>query len=76
MISLFCKLMIGLCDVLPENPFTGMVDGLETLSDIMGYLNWFIPFKSMLAMLTTWAGCMTAWYVYKNGKGVISKILK
>ena len=75
MIQLICKLMQGLASVLPKSPFASMSDGYEQIENIMCYLNWFIPFKSALGMLTAWCGCMTAWLVYKHGKGVLNQIL-
>lgn len=75
MINLICKLLLKLAEVLPQSPFASMTDGVQALSSIMGYLNWFIPFRACLGMLTAWCGCMTAYYVYKHGKGVLNKII-
>lgn len=75
MISVIARLFIKLSGLLPQDPFKDMVPALDSIADFMGYLNWFIPFKPCIAILGTWTACMTAWYIFKNGKDVIDRIV-
>lgn len=75
MISLICRLLLKLGEKLPESPFGAMSTGVEVLSDIMGYINWFIPFKPCFAMMTAWCSCMAIYYVWKQGRAIVNKII-
>lgn len=75
MISLMARLLIKLAHILPPSPFTSMLEGFEVLEDIMGYINWFIPFKPCFIAMGIWCGCMVYYYIYKQAKGIFSKIV-
>lgn len=47
--------------MLPKSPFT--FERMAGLEQIMGYVNYFIPFGAMLKVGTAWLGCITIWYI-------------
>lgn len=69
MIDFFLELMTKFKDavisLLPLSPFSGFIDGLEELNpEWIGWLNWFIPIKEILAVTALWLGAISLFYVY------------
>lgn len=40
--------------------------------DVLGYVNYFIPFKFCATCFDTWLGCVIAYYIYKYLKQAIA----
>ena len=58
----FC---ITVIDLLPDSPFV-FLDSFEAPATlIMGYVNWFIDFGSIVIILAGWIGCILLWYGYQ-----------
>lgn len=72
--SLIAGLLEGILGILPSSPFQSMIVAIED-SQILSFLNWFIPFGTAVSMLEAWAVCMLAYYIYKYGKGGINRII-
>ena len=53
----------GLKRVLPTSPFT---EFLEEFKDIpyLGYLNWFVPIRGILIVLTAWLAAVALFQLY------------
>lgn len=64
-----------LISLLPAAPFRAMLSDLAESSgmDVLGYVNYFIPFKFCATCMNTWLACVLAYYVYKYLKEVISQ---
>lgn len=64
-----------LISLLPAAPFRAMLSGLAESSgmDVLGYVNYFIPFKFCATCMNAWLACVLAYYVYKYLKEVISQ---
>lgn len=64
-----------LISLLPAAPFRAMLSDLVESSgmDVLGYVNYFIPFKFCATCMNAWLACVLAYYVYKYLKEVISQ---
>lgn len=62
--------LIGL---LPAAPFRAMLSDLaeSTGMNVLGYVNYFIPFKFCATCMNAWLACVLAYYVYKYLRQVI-----
>lgn len=66
-IGLFFDILDVLISLLPNAPFAAMLATLSNDSDIpvLGYVNYFIPFKFCATCINIWLGCVLAYYIYK-----------
>ena len=64
-----------LISLLPAAPFRAMLSDLAESSgmDVLGYVNYFIPFKFCATCMNAWLACVLAYYVYKYLQEVISQ---
>lgn len=64
-----------LISLLPAAPFRAMLSDLADSSgmDVLGYVNYFIPFKFCATCMNAWLACVLAYYVYKYLKEVINQ---
>lgn len=54
--------MIGkVVDLLPDSPFS--IDIPDYVTDIIGYINYFVPIGSMVKILAAWTACILTWYL-------------
>ena len=58
----FC---ISVINLLPDSPFAFLDTYQAPASVVMGYVNWFIDFGTMLSILQKWVLCVFAWYAYQ-----------
>lgn len=47
--------------MLPNSPFTDLIQGNETVTTAIGWLNWFFPVGQCLAIFGLWLGALLAW---------------
>lgn len=71
-IGLFFDLLDILLELLPMAPFRAMLSQIEGV-DVLGYVNFFIPFDFAATCLNSWLVCVAAYYVYKYLKQAIEK---
>lgn len=66
-IGLFFDVLDILISILPAAPFRAMLSQLSNSSgiNVLGYVNYFIPFKFCATCLNTWLGCILTYYIYK-----------
>lgn len=66
-VGLFFDILDILISILPAAPFRVMLSQLSESSgmNVLGYVNYFIPFKFCATCLNTWLGCILAYYIYK-----------
>ena len=50
--------------LLPTSPFLNIKIPQE-LSDLMGYLNYYVPFSGMLTIGAAWISCILVFYGYQ-----------
>lgn len=66
-IGIFFDILDVLISILPSAPFAIMLSKISDSSgmDVMGYVNYFIPFKFCAICFDSWLACILAYYVYK-----------
>lgn len=66
-IGIFFDILDALISILPSAPFRVMLSQLADSSgmDVLGYVNYFIPFKFCATCMNAWLACVLAYYVYK-----------
>lgn len=64
-ISEFLNRIVGfILQVLPDSPFTDAIDSIEN-SEVIGYINYFIPVGTMVGILTAWGVAIGVFYAYQ-----------
>lgn len=63
-IGLFFDIIDVLISLLPLAPFRSMLTQIEGI-DVLGYVNYFIPFQFCAQCINAWLLCVIAYYVYK-----------
>ena len=48
--------------VLPLSPFRSWVDYLRGVP-YLGYINWFIPMKTVMGVTASWIAAITTYYI-------------
>lgn len=51
--------------LLPTSPFSTYELPPE-VKELLGYVNYFVPIKAMLAIAASWVGCIAAYYIYQT----------
>ena len=66
-IGLFFDILDVLISLLPSAPFRVMLSQLSDSSgmNVLGYVNYFIPFQFCATCFNTWLACVLAYYIYK-----------
>lgn len=71
------KIITGILNILPDNPFTDALDEISDGAAWWGYVNYFVPVKAILAFASGWALSMVAYYawgfIYKWIEKVVGK---
>lgn len=72
-IGLFFDILDVLIALLPSAPFRIMLSKLSDSSgmELLGYINYFIPFNFCAICFDLWLDCIFAYYVYKYLKQAI-----
>lgn len=55
----------GLMSLLPQSPFQDFYSTLGFVGEGLGWLNWFVPVGSLLAIMAVWLVAVAGYYVYK-----------
>lgn len=73
-IGVLFDILDALISLLPAAPFRTMLSELANSSgmDVLGYVNYFIPFKFCSSCMNAWLACVLAYYIYKYLKQVIN----
>lgn len=69
-IGIFFDILDILLSLLPMAPFRAMLSQIEGI-EVLGYVNYFIPFDFAAKCLNTWLACVLAYYIYKFLKQAI-----
>lgn len=65
--------VMSLLNILPNSPFELVLNYDDsTIREMLGFINYFIPFDVCSELLLIWISCVTAWYVYNFVKGTLS----
>lgn len=73
-IGIFFDIVDILISILPAAPFRIMLSKLAEDSgiNVLGYVNYFIPFNFCAICFDAWLDCIIAYYVYKYLKQAIA----
>lgn len=52
--NLFMGLFGAIGSLLPDSPFAGYIQSLESMSTGLGWLNWLVPMSDFSAILVLW----------------------
>ena len=52
-----------LMQLLPLSPFKGWISYLQGVP-YLGYINWFIPMKSLIEITAAWVSAIATYYLY------------
>jgi hypothetical protein len=54
----------AILSILPDSPFAAPIEMISATvgSEILGYVNYFIPISEMVAILFTWLGAILIYY--------------
>lgn len=58
------SLLSAVFSFLPPSPFRGVFEGMAD-SEVLQYLNWFVPVGDFLAMMAVWLGAIAVFYMYQ-----------
>lgn len=50
--------------ILPKSPFTFLAASPQ-VAEVLGYLNWFFPIDTMIAMTEAWLTAIVIYYVFQ-----------
>lgn len=59
-----------LIGILPSAPFRAFLNEIGSV-DVLGYVNYFIPFSFCAKCMNAWLACVLAYYVYRYLKRAI-----
>lgn len=64
--NLFKSIMDVIISLLPTSPFKGVIKGMESeeVQQVLSYLNWFVPIKDIVVVLTGWLTAIGLYYIY------------
>lgn len=65
MITLIKWIVLVIFNLLPDSPFSLMLDQLSLDGDMLQYLNWFLPLDIIGNMMLAWLDCMLAYVIFK-----------
>lgn len=71
MIALLKWVVMTIYNILPDSPFSQMVESLELNQDFLQYLNWFLPLDIAGNMILAWLDCMLLYMVFLVVKKII-----
>lgn len=65
MLNIIKAFLTKIFDLLPASPFQAFfADKSEVLGDMLGWLNWFIPFDLCFKITELWVVAIAAYYLY------------
>ena len=69
-IGLIFDIVDSLLSFLPSAPFIVMLGKIDDI-DVLGYVNYFIPFDFCAVCINLWLVCVLAYYIYKYLKKAV-----
>lgn len=72
-LALLSLIITALYAILPTSPIQNALAGIEAEMDvnILGMLNWFVPFDNARDITLLWLNCILAYYVFTLVKKVV-----
>lgn len=64
--EIITKVLKAVLKILPDSPFLFLEEmGNSEVAQWLGYLNWFIPVNTFVAILEGWLVCIAIYYVWQ-----------
>lgn len=63
LVEFFNKFGSGLMEIIPHSPFRQYIQ-MISVSEYIGYINWFIPVHQILIIFNTWLVAVGVYYAY------------
>lgn len=67
--------IVTIFNLLPDSPFSNMLDMMEVDSSYLQYLNWFLPFDYIGNIMLAWIDCMVAYFIFLLIKWIIFNVI-
>lgn len=64
MLAIIKWIIISLFNLLPDSPFSQMLDSMEVDSSYLQYMNWFLPFDYIGYIMLAWIDCILAYIAF------------
>lgn len=75
MIKLLKWVLMTLINLLPDSPFTGIIEELSSSELPLDYFNWFLPVDIVLVMIRAWVSCMGLYLIFIIVKEIVVKLI-
>ncbi len=74
LVGSFNQLLEGLFSLLPNSPFSPFITFIQFdfEYDVLGMVNWFIPFDMFEKILEVWLSALTAYFGYCYIQGTLA----
>lgn len=66
-------LIVNVVNLLPDSPFSQMLDSMEVDRSYMQYMNWFLPFDYIGVIMLAWLNCMFIYFIFLLIRWIIFK---
>ncbi len=75
MIKLIKWILLTIIGLLPDSPFTSIIEELSASELPLDYFNWFLPVDIVLVMIQAWISCMGLYLIFVIVKEIIVKLI-
>ncbi len=75
MLNLFSLVIMALYAILPTSPIQSALEDASIEGDVLGWLNWFIPFDIASIITLAWLACILAYYLYVIVRKIIMQYI-
>lgn len=64
-------IIIAIFNMLPDDPFRTLIDGVVYDIDFLPTLNWFLPFDICANLTLVWLDCILVYYLFVLVKKIV-----
>jgi hypothetical protein len=75
MLNILLIVITAIFNILPDDPFKTIVDGVIYDLDFLPTLNWFLPFDVCANLTLAWLDCLLAYYLFVLIKKLVVDII-
>lgn len=76
MLNIFSAFFEKIYDLLPDSPFQAFfADKMGPLYDMLGWINWFIPFDICFKITEIWVIAISAYYLFMLIKKIVFDLI-
>lgn len=71
MLNLLSLVIMALYAILPTSPIQNALEDASIEGELLGWLNWLIPFDIASKVTLVWLGCIIAYYLYELVRKIV-----